>query len=150
MHILHNSVAQNKCAYYTTLLQPFYGPLSGTTWVSQYQKKHSPIPLSWSSSKIYQLLPSTMIHSFLPVQFTCLTIFSHNLAPSPLWSTWSGALHLIFHTFLQPNSVFFFATRANTIAACVAVVPRLYHLFLVYSYCTMMIIIIKMMSHVLF
>jgi len=22
--------------------QPFYGPLSGTTWVSQYQKKHSP------------------------------------------------------------------------------------------------------------
>jgi len=23
--------------------QPFYGPLSGTTWVSRYQKKHSPI-----------------------------------------------------------------------------------------------------------
>jgi len=22
--------------------QPFYGPLSGTTWVSRYQKKHSP------------------------------------------------------------------------------------------------------------
>jgi len=24
------------------LTAPFYGPLSGSTWVSQYQKKHSP------------------------------------------------------------------------------------------------------------
>ena len=33
-------------------LQPFYGPLSGTTRVSRYQKKHSPTYLSWSSSNI--------------------------------------------------------------------------------------------------
>jgi len=26
----------------TTTKQPFYGPFSGTTQVSQYQKKHSP------------------------------------------------------------------------------------------------------------
>jgi len=26
----------------TTTQQPFYGPLSGTTRVSRYQKKHSP------------------------------------------------------------------------------------------------------------
>ena len=29
-------------------------------------------------------------------------------SPCPLWSTsWSGALHLIFHTFLHPFSIFF-------------------------------------------
>ena len=65
-------------------------------------------PPSWSSSNLYQLLPSITIHSILPVQIACLAIFLHNLFPCPLWSTsWSGALHLIFHTFLHPNSVFF-------------------------------------------
>jgi len=64
-------------------------------------------PPSWSSN-LYQLLPSTTIHSILPVQITCLAIFLHNLSPCPLWSTsWPGALHLIFHTFLHPISVFF-------------------------------------------
>ena len=49
-----------------------------------------------------------MIHSILPVQITCLAIFLHNIFPCPLWSTsWSGALHLIFHTFLHPISAFF-------------------------------------------
>jgi len=38
--------------------QPFYGPLSGTIWVSWYQKKHSPptiliITQSLSASSIY-------------------------------------------------------------------------------------------------
>jgi len=28
--------------YITAQQQPFYGPLSGTTQVSRYQKKHSP------------------------------------------------------------------------------------------------------------
>ena len=47
-------------------------------------------------------------HSILPVQITCLAIFLYNLSPRPLWSTsWSGALHLIFHTCLHPISVFF-------------------------------------------
>jgi len=40
----------------------FYSPLSRTTRVSQYQKKHSPTDLS-SSSNLYQPLPSTTIHS---------------------------------------------------------------------------------------
>jgi len=52
---------------------------------------------SWSSSNLYQLLPSTTIHSILLVQITCMAIFLHNLFPCPLWFTsWSGALHLIF------------------------------------------------------
>jgi len=86
------------------LLQLFYCTLSRTTWVSWYQKKHSPTHLSWSSSNIYQLLPSTRIHSILCVQFTCLTIFLHNVCPSPLWFTsWSGALHLILYTFFTQS-----------------------------------------------
>jgi len=85
-------------------------------------------PLSGMVCDLY----STTILSIIPVQFTCLTIFLHNLSPSLLWSTsWSGALHLILHTFLYPISVFFFATHAHTIAACFAVVQRSYHLFLI-------------------
>jgi len=38
--------------------------------------------LSWSSSILYLLSPSTTIHSIFPVQFTCLTVFLHNLSPS--------------------------------------------------------------------
>ena len=69
------------------------------------RNSHSPTILI---IQFYQILPSTTIHSILPVQITCLAVFLHNLSPSPLWSTsWSGALHLIFHTFLHPVSVFF-------------------------------------------
>jgi len=90
------------------LLQAFYGPLSGTTCVSWYQKKHSPTHLSQSSTFLYELLPCTTIHSILPDQFTCLTIFSHNLSPSPLWSTsWSGAsTSYSIHFFTQSVSSF--------------------------------------------
>jgi len=36
----------------------------------------------------HPLLPSsTMIRDIFPVQFTCLTVFLHNLCPSLLWST---------------------------------------------------------------
>jgi len=58
----------------------------------------------------HQLLSPTMTHSVVPVQFMCLTIFLHNVSPSPLWSTsWSvsGVLLLILHTFLYSISVFF-------------------------------------------
>jgi len=105
--------------------------LSGTTRVSRYQKKHSPTHLSWQSSNLYQLLPSTTIHSILPCQFKCLRIFSTaslqvflglplGLDPSTSYS--------IVHTLLHPISVFF-ATHAHTIATCFAVVPKLYHIF---------------------
>ena len=39
-------------------------------------------PPSCSSSNLYQLLPSTAIHSILPVQIVCLAIFFHNLYTS--------------------------------------------------------------------
>ena len=64
--------------------------------------------LSWLPIVPYLLPPSIMIHGILSVQFTCLTVFFHNLTPSFLWSTsWSGTLHFIFHTFLHPIIIFF-------------------------------------------
>jgi len=38
------------------LLQPVYGPLSGTARVSRYQEKHSPTDLCRSSPNLYQLV----------------------------------------------------------------------------------------------
>ena len=113
--IVVNHVSMSaKCMNNNKQQQPFCGPLSGTTRVSRYQQKHSPThPPFWSSSNLYQLLPSTMIHSILPdsilpVQIMCLAIFLHNLCQRPLWSSsWSGALDLVFHTFLHLINVFF-------------------------------------------
>ena len=87
--------------------QPFYGPLSGTTWVSLHQKKHSlthhpdhhPIFISFFH------LPRSIASSLFKLRAWQSLQY---LFPCPLWSTsWSGALHLIFHTFLHPISVFF-------------------------------------------
>jgi len=90
-----------------THTQPYYGPLSGTTRVRQYQKKNTH-PATILINQSLSALPYTTIHSILPLQIMCLAIFLHNLCPCLLWSTsWSGALHLIFHTFLHPISVFF-------------------------------------------
>jgi len=61
----------------TTVLRPFAQDYPGET-VSEETLTHPP---SWSSSSHYQLLPSTTIHSILPVQITCLAIFLHNLSP---------------------------------------------------------------------
>jgi len=91
----------------TTVLRPFVRDYPG----EPVQEETLTYPPPWSLSNLYQLLPSTAIHSILLVQITCLAILLHNLFPCPLWSTsWSGALHLIFHTFLyflHPMSVFF-------------------------------------------
>jgi len=83
--------------------------------------------LSWSSVIPYLLPPSIIIHGLLPVQFTCLTVFFHNLSPSFLWSTsWPDTLHfIILYTFLHPTA------HAHTIATCFAVVTRICHLNLV-------------------
>jgi len=61
--------------------------------------------LLWSSFIPYLLIT---IHAIIPVQFTCLTVFFHNLSPSFLWSTsWPGTLRFILHTFLHPIIVFY-------------------------------------------
>ena len=66
----------------TTVLWPFVRHYPG----EPVPGKHSPTHLSWSSSSLYQLLPSTMIDSIIPVQFMCLTIFLHKLSPFTLTS----------------------------------------------------------------
>jgi len=80
----------------TSVLRPFVRDYPGEP-VPEETFTHPPF---WSSSNLHQLLPSITIHSVLPVQTMCLTIFLHNLSPHPLWSTssWFGALHLTFHT----------------------------------------------------
>jgi len=83
--------------------------------------------LSWSSFIPYLLPPSIMSHGILPLQFTYLTVFFHNLSPSFLWSTsWSGTLHFILHTFLHPIIVFF--SQHMPTATCFV------HPFLCYKY----------------
>jgi len=105
--------------------------LSRCTQMSRYQKNiftHS--HLSWSSTILYQLPPSTMIHRILPVQFMWTTVILHHLCPDPLWSTswsefWNPPVPL-------PNNCLLFATHARTITTSFAVVPKLCHLFIVY------------------
>jgi len=78
------------------------------------------------------LPPSITIHGILPIKFTCLTVFLHNLSPSFLWSyllLWHPALHTPY--ICSPNHCLLFAAHAHTIATCFAVVPRLCHLILV-------------------
>jgi len=87
--------------------QPFYCPLSGTTWLSRYQKKHSPMhhpdhhPIFISFFHLPRCIASSLF------KLRAWQSFLHNLSPCPLWSTsWSGALHLTFHTLLHPVSSF--------------------------------------------
>jgi len=101
---------QYLCCYYYYNHFMVLWTLSGTTQgelVPEETFTHS--HLSWSSIIPYLLPPSFTIHGILAVQFTCLTVFFHNLSlASFLWSTsWHGTLHFILHTFLHPIIVFF-------------------------------------------
>jgi len=85
----------NQQQHTTTVLRPFVRDYPGEL-VPEETLTHPP---SWSLSNLYQLLPSTTIHSILLVQIMCLAIFLHNLSPCRLWSTsWSGA-----HWWQMPN-----------------------------------------------
>jgi len=90
--------------------QPFYSHLSRTTRVSRYQKKHSPThhpdhhPMFMSFFYLPRFIPSSLF-KLRAWQSFCTTSF-HVLFGLPLYLlVWS--LHLIFHTFLHPISVFF-------------------------------------------
>ena len=81
------------------LTQLFYGPLSKTTRELVPEETFTHSHLSWSSTILHQLPTSTTVHRILHVKFTCLTVFSHNLSPSPLWSTsWSDTVDFILNT----------------------------------------------------
>ena len=110
----------------TTTQQLFYGPLSGTTQVSQYQKKHSLIQ-SLSASSIY--------HN--PQHPPCSNYVLGNLFAQPF--SMLSLVHLLVWSppppipyISSPNQCLLFATHAHTIATCFAVVSILHHLFLVF------------------
>jgi len=63
----------------TTVLRPFVQDYPG----EPVREETLTNPPSWSSSNLYQLLPSTMIHSILLVQITCSATSLHNLFPLP-------------------------------------------------------------------
>ena len=102
-----SQLSQCMETYNNNTERPFYGPLSGTTWMSRYQKKHSPThhPDHHPVFISFFHLPRSIASSLFKLrawQPFCTTSFH------PLWSTsWSGALHLIFRTFLHPVSVLF-------------------------------------------
>ena len=82
-----------------THTQPFNPP-----FVQDYPGK--PVPEetfthshpSWSPDILYQLPPSTTIHSILLVQYTCLTVLFHNLSGSSLvfLLVWNCLLHTLY------------------------------------------------------
>jgi len=84
--------------------------------------------LSWSSIILYLLPPFTTIHGILPVQDAFLTVFfAQQLSKSSL--VWHPPLTPYISS---PGHCILFTAYAHTIAACFAVVPRLYHLILVF------------------
>jgi len=94
--------------YYYDYYNRFTAHFSGTAQVSWYQKKHSPThhPDHHPIFISFFHLPRSIASSLFKLR--ACEFFLHNLSPCPLWSTsLSGALHLIFHTFLHAISVFF-------------------------------------------
>ena len=78
----------------TTVLRPFVWDYPGEP-VPEETLTHPP---AWSSCNLYQLLPSTTIHSILLVPITCLAIFLHNLFPCPLGLEPSTSYSIDFFT----------------------------------------------------
>ena len=116
----------------TTVLRLFVRDYPGEA-VPEETLTHPP---SWSSSNLYQLLPSTTIHSILTVQITCLlsNLFAQPLSMSCLvyLLVWSPPPHIPYVS--SPSQRLFFAAHADTITTCFAVVSILYRLFLVNQY----------------
>ena len=100
----------NCCTQCTVSLSYYYNhftalwTMSGTTRVSQYQKKHSP-------THTYRGHQSSLICFLHPLQAMASSLFNlhvwqsffYNLSPSFLSSTsWTGILSFILHTFFHP------------------------------------------------
>jgi len=112
--------------------QPFYGPLSGTTRVSRYQKKHSPThhpdhhPIFISFFHLPRSIASSLFklqtwQSFCTTSFQILFGLPLGLEPFTSYS---------IHFFIQ--SVSSFCSTCPYHHNLFAVVSILYHLFLVF------------------
>jgi len=99
--------------------------------MSRYQKKHS-LTHTYSDHQSSFISFLHLLRSILSIQFTCLTVCiaqSHFKCCLVYFSVCHPPLHTPY--FSSPNHCLLFATHANTIATCFAVVPRLCHLILV-------------------
>ena len=107
-----------------THTQPFYCSLDFV-----WDNPGEPIPEKNIHSR-YHGHQMSLICFILPVHFTCLTVFFHNLSPSFLVYTfaWHPPLHSLYIS--SPNHCLLFTAHAHTIATCFALVPRLCHLIL--------------------
>jgi len=111
---------------------PFYGPLSGTTQMSGYQKKHSP-----TQRPDHHPIFVSFFHLLCdPQHHPCSNCVLGSLFAQPLSTSflvyllvWSPPPHIPY--ICSPSQCRLFATHAHTIATCFAVVSILYHLFLV-------------------
>ena len=112
----------------TITTQPFYGPLSGTTRVSRYEKKHSPThhpdhhPIFISFFHLPQYIASSLF-KLRAWQYFCTTSLHVLLV-------WSPPPHIPYIS--SPNQCLLFVAHSHTIATCFGVVSILYHLFLVF------------------
>jgi len=97
--------------------QLLYSPLSITTQVSHYQKKHSPIT------------PILIInHPLLGSSIYYDPVFLHHLSPGPLL-IWSSPVCTAY--IYSPSHCLLFAAHAHIIATCFDGVLGLCHLFLI-------------------
>jgi len=103
--------------------------LSRTTWVSWYQKKHSPTTLVVVINHPYLLSPSTTTHGILRIQSNSIHVL-YSLFPQSL-SRFSLVYLLACYPppytpyISSPNNCLLFAAHAHTIATCSTVVLRL-------------------------
>ena len=120
------------CNLIRTTQQALYGPLSGTTRVSRYQKKHSPThhpdhhPIFISFFHVLRSIASSLfklraLQSFSTTSLHVLFGLPLGLEPSTSYS---------IHFFTQ--SVSSFRNTCPYITTCFAVVLILYHLFQVF------------------
>jgi len=87
------------------LVLPFYGPLSGTTWVRQYQKKHSPThtyPNHQSFCTCFLHLLQSMGSSLFILRHQCFCTISVQLffgLPLGLVPSTSYSIHFFIQSF---------------------------------------------------
>jgi len=127
--------------------QLFYGTLSGTPrWAGTRRNIHPLTPILIII--LYQLPPSTKIHSILPVPIVCLTVFCTTSIQVLLvyHIVWNPSLHTPYISSL--SHCLLFTTHAHTNATCFPVVTRLCHVFLISLSTLLRTLCFTLLSHI--
>ena len=113
--------------------RPFYGPLSGTTRVSWYQKKHSPThhpdhPIFISFFHLPRSIAS-FLFKLSAWQLFCITSLHVLFGLPDYLLVWRPPPHISYIS--SNNQCLLFTTHAHTITTCFAVVSILLLLLLI-------------------